>query len=365
MRLVADAAALSQAIQAVQASAGKVNGVDIALLNAANGVLSIAASNNASQSHFALDAKIDADGACCMNVIDLASVARQLPKNGDVAMELKGTDLEIVTERSRFRLGALDQSLFIPWTQAPDCPFDVIQTEGLVKAIEGVLHAAAADSGGMVQLTGVLLTDHGGSVPLRAVATDGHRLACRIIKGQGPALPPEGIVIPAKTCKEIARLATGLQTMEFRAKGPILEIGGGPERMLAKLIDSNYPDYRPLLDGNPPGGVELDRKTLLEAATRIGSLLSKSPIMRFLVDDKGIHLRADREQVGGMETVVAIETRPQDRIEIGLNHRYLCDALKAIQAPVVRISYEAPHQPIRIGAPQDPDGEQIIMPARL
>lgn len=369
MKLSVDSQHLAQAVYAAKAAAGKVNGVDVALLKAVEGKegaggLLVAAANTSMQSHTTIDAKVEGAGELCINIDDLASIARHLPKDGDVVLSLDGTSLEIVTPRSKYRFGALDSGVFSPWNQTLEGEPTAVPADALARALAGVSHAVSPDAS-MVQLTGVLLTDHGGDTPARAVATDGHRLACRDVAGGLPGLPAGGIVVPAKTCKEIERLCSGAGMVGFLASGSVLEIDGGPEVMLAKLIDAPYPEYRGLLSQEFPHAIEIDRKLLLDSVARVGSILTKQPILRLILDAVGLHLRADRDQAAGMETVASFPVAEDARIEIGLNIRYLSDALKALSTPTAKIEYRSADLPVRIVGAGDPTFIQIIMPARL
>ena len=367
MKLSLDGATYSQALDAVRGAAGGAGPtIRTVLIEAeADGRVHFTATDTLLQSTWSVDAQVDEAGRISADLEDISPVAKHLPKGTDVGIDVQGGFATVTAGRSQFRFGTLDPETFPAWDAQIGASEPVaVTSDAIYRMFGGVMHAVAGDDG-MDALRGVLLTNHGGATPLRAVATDGHRFACCEVPDLELELPADGIILPARAAREALRLTKGVGMIGLAADARVVQMDGGPEILLSKLIDAKYPDYRRLLEQGYEHHIEVDRKMLIEALARVGAILTRQPILKLIVDANGFHLRADRDQTTAVESVELARPDGFAPVELGLNARYLGDALKSMVSPIVRLHYSAPSAPVRLAGAADPGLTQIMMPARV
>ena len=367
MKIALDGATYTQALDAVRGAAGGAGPTMRTVLIEAegDGRVHFTATDTLLQSTWSIDAQVERAGRICADLEDISPVAKHLPKGTDVELDVKDDFATVTAGRSRFRFGALDPSAFPTWeTHASSAEPVALSADTIVRLFSGVMHAVAGDDG-MDALRGILLTNHGGATPLRSVATDGHRFACCEAADLDLNLPADGIILPARAVREALRLTKGIGMIGMVADNRVVQFDGGPEILLSKLIDAKYPDYRRLLEAGYEHHFEVDRKVLLEAVNRVGAILTRQPILKLIIDDNGFHLRADRDQTTAVESVELARPDGFAPVELGLNARYMGDALKSMVSPIVRVHYSNPGAPVRLTGAADIGLTQIMMPARV
>lgn len=367
MKFSIDAQTFAKALNAVRGAAGGGAAGRAVLLDVRTedgGTLAVTASDTTLQSTWSIGCTVGTPGRAVLDLNDLLTVAKSLPKKGDVLVEVGKAAIDLIAGSARFRFPVLPAETFLAWDGTVAGGVEAtLAADAFSTMLSKVMHAVAGDDGNLDQLKGVLLAN--GPQGLRAVATDGHRLALCDMPQLQAALPAGGIIVPARAAREIVRLCQGIGMIGLTATKTALRIDGGPEMLLSKLIDAPYPDYERILQSDLPHALEVPRAEFLAAVERVGAILTRTPILRLTFDAKGFHLRADREQASALETVMGTDIPAEARLALGLNARYLADALKALSSPVVRLAYAAPDQLVALTGANDAGVRHVMMPARL
>ncbi len=201
---------------------------------------------------------------------------------------------------------------------------------------------------------------------LRAVATDGHRLALRDLALAHAVIEPVQFIIPRKAVTELQRVLEqadkdvcvelGSKQCKFRMNGKIL---------ISKLIDGRYPDYDRVIPKGCDKLVVAEREPLRQGLARSAVLCSErfKVVRVFLERDKlrAVAVNADREEA---EEEVDISYRGPP-LEIAFNVSYLMDALSVIKTDHVRIEIKDASSSCLVKAERREDYIEVIMPMRM
>jgi DNA polymerase-3 subunit beta len=315
------------------------------LLSGAAGTLTVTATDLDIQ--ISTMAKCDGELSATVDAKRLSDIARRL--SGDtVTMELKDGKLVVKAGRSRFTLPTLPVEDF-PRLDAgvPDVEFN-LDFAALVAPVKFAMSNEAT----RYYLCGIHLHEAEGK--LRAVATDGHRLAHNTVAG---AVLPYGVIIPAKT---IGVAPTG--QVDVSLSKSKIRFATADTIIVSKLIDSTFPDYQRVIPANNDSIVTTDRKALADAvarATAVASERGKGAKFTVAGDNIAIDMRADD---GTAREDVSAEYSGEP-IEIGFNCQYALDVLSVVPGDEVRILLGDSGTPAIFRG----DGEWVglVMPVRV
>ena len=210
-----------------------------------------------------------------------------------------------------------------------------------------------------------LLLEVGDGV-LRAVATDGHRLAMALT----PIVqsPPEKLqaIVPRKAVQEIARLlAEGEEQVTLGVGASYLRVSTPSFRLQTKLIDGRFPDYEKVIPARGGRDAVGSREGLRQAFARAAILSNeKYRGVRLTLGDSTLTVHANNPEQEEAEVVVDLETVGEP-MEISFNVSYLQEALAAIHGDVVRLSFTDANSSARLEAPGDDSAVYVVMPMRL
>lgn len=251
----------------------------------------------------------------------LSDIARRL--SGDiVTMYQESDNLIVKSGRSRFTLPTLPVADFPELVAgAPDVEFNV-DFAALVAPVKFAMSSEAT----RFYLCGVHLHTHGDK--LRAVATDGHRLAHNSIAG--PTIPP--VIVPSKT---IGMVPAG--TLSVNLSKTKIRFATADTIIVSKLIDGTFPDYQRVIPSANDNVVTVDKKELASAVARASAVASeRGKGAKFTVagDNIAVDMRADDGTAH--EDVPA--TYSGEPIEIGINTSYMADILAAAPGEEITIA---------------------------
>lgn len=357
MRLSIPADLLARAAASAKTAGGNTD--PRLLLTATPGHLALTGADGSLQIGWSLEAQVLHPGACALNGADLAAAAAAMPKNATLTLVEQDGRLLISAGKTRFELPILDADSF-PGVDVSLLERDAQPIDGpaLARALEQTVNCTAGEDG-LDAMRGVHLMLEGGL--LRVVASDGFRLIIRRIHPGDIHLPPEGIILPARAAREIARMGANTPLIRLSATPAGLFASGQAETILARLIDATYPDIQRLLS-NGGTKIAVDRTQLAESAQRVARLLGRTPIAKISTGPDGLTLSGTHENRRAQDTITL---HTSETLAIGLDLRYLNEALKALGGPTAILSIQTSQHPVRLTCPEDPDVLCLIMPARV
>jgi DNA polymerase-3 subunit beta len=296
-------------------------------------------------------------------------IVRKLPDGSQIVLEGAGDRavLSIRAGRSRFTLQTLPESDF-PDLAAGDMTHSFRLPVADLKRLINKTQFAISTEETRYYLNGIYLHAAGTAKAstLRAVATDGHRLAqVELSLPEGAAGMP-GIIVPRKTVGEVQRLLDG-------GDGEILiELSAGKIRftlgevvLTSKLIDGTFPDYGRVIPANNDKTLLVDKKDFEAAVDRVSTVSSeRGRAVKLSISGGRLLLSVTNPDSGSATEELEIDYT-SDPLDIGFNSRYLLDIAGQIEGEVAVLKLADPGSPTLV---QDKDAKgalYVLMPMRV
>ena len=289
-------------------------------------------------------------------------IVKSLPDQVELKIEQQENRLLLRSGRSRFTLATLPAEEY-PNVEAFEAEIEFTLKQGTMKSLIDATQFSMANQDVRYYLNGLLLETEGNV--LRAIATDGHRLALshRQIEAQ---LPEKQVIVPRKGVLELMR--------SFEADDLDVTIAIGDNAIRAttatvvftsKLVDGRFPDYRRVL---PKGGDKIviaSRQQLKQALLR-ASILSNEKFrgVRVQLVNNLIKITANNPEQEEAEEILDVEY-DNAPLEIGFNVSYLLDVLNNLPADDVRITLIDGNSSALIDNHVEQDSMYVVMPMRL
>jgi DNA polymerase III subunit beta len=310
------------------------------------------------------NAEVEVEGAGEVTVPGrkLLDICRALPEEASLLIALSGEKLAIKSGRSKFSLMTLPAADF-PTVE----DINAGQTIGLPQATLCKLldktHFSMAQQDVRYYLNGLLVETDGKH--LRAVATDGHRLALCQVKLGGKKMPEQQVIVPRKGVLELQRLMSGEGDVDLQLGSNHIRIELEGIRFTSKLIDGRFPEYERVIPQDTSNELSADRD-LFKGALQRTAILSNEKYrgIRLIIRDSGVVLQAHNPEQEEAEEELEVSYKGDD-IEIGFNVNYLLDALSAIESAEVTLSVVDSNSSCLLREPGNDDCKYVVMPMRL
>ncbi len=332
------------------------------LLVARNGRLSITATDLEVELVASAELEIENGGEVTVPGRKLLDICRALPEGAEVKISQSGDRLSLRSGRSKFTLTTLPAAEFptvddIDATQAIDVP------QSLLVRLLDKTHFSMAQQDVRYYLNGMLLET--GGKELRAVATDGHRLALCGVSVGGKGLSDQQVIVPRKGVLELQRLLGGDGDIDVELGANHVRVQVDGIRFTSKLIDGRFPEYERVIPKESANELTADKASLRGALQRAAILSNeKYRGIRLIIREGSLVIQAHNPEQEEAEEELEVSYSGDD-IEIGFNVNYLLDALGAIEGDEVSISVLDSNSSCLIREPGSDDGKFVVMPMRL
>jgi DNA polymerase-3 subunit beta len=292
----------------------------------------------------------------------LHDICRALPEGSKVDVSVSGERLSLKAGRSRFTLSTLKAGDFPTIDDiAAQQSFLVPQTD--LRKLLTRTQFSMAQQDVRYYLNGLLLET--GGKTLRAVATDGHRLALAEIELGNTVAKESQVIVPRKGVLELNRLLETEGDLNVSLGASHIRVDKAGLRLTSKLIDGRFPEYQRVIPKSPTSALKADRDALREALQRTAILSNeKYRGVRLELSTNSVTMQANNpEQEEAVETLEVEYSG--SAMEIGFNVNYLLDALGAIESNQVEIGLTDSNSSCLIVAPGDTHTKYVVMPMRL
>lgn len=332
------------------------------LLAVRDGKLSVTATDL--EVEMVAEAEVDSqsDGDITVPGRKLHEICRALPDGAKIEISLSGERLTVKAGRSRFTLSTLRATDF-PTIEEISSKQKLTVTRSDLRRLVDKTHFSMAQQDVRYYLNGMLLETE--RRKLRAVATDGHRLALSELELGAAVAHDEQIIVPRKGVLELNRLLDGDGDVELSLGANHIRIQLDGVRLTSKLIDGRFPEYARVIPNEPPNVIKADRDLLRHALQRTAILSNeKYRGVRLELSANSVVLQANNpEQEEAVETLeVEYSGEP---MEIGFNVNYLLDALAAVEGEKVELGVSDANSSCLIRAPGSTGTKFVVMPMRL
>jgi DNA polymerase-3 subunit beta len=342
------------------------------LLKAADGRLQIAATDLDVTILSSCAARVTTPGGVTIEAKRLFDIVRSLPDE-DVHFTLQENNSVLVESgTAKFRLLGLPAEDYptLPTVNVADAytiPLDELKT------MVGKVKFAITHEETRFQLNGALLKVQPNKMEM--VATDGHRMALINFPSGVGAKGKKGadltILVPRKALGEIERLESGKDgTVQFGVSDNQLFFEAGDRRLLARMIDVNFPNYMEVISRDNDRRVMVDRERLLATIKRISIVANeRTRAVRFDFAPGKLTVSSTNPELGDARETVPIDYAGAPFF-VGLNAAYVMDFLSATDTPSVSLDLKDENSQC-IGRPASTaedlpyDYLYVVMPMRL
>ncbi|MCZ6803997.1 MAG: DNA polymerase III subunit beta [Proteobacteria bacterium] len=310
-----------------------------------------------------MELQLEQKGELTIPARKLLDICRALPQEAKLQFEAKKDRLLIKSGKSRFTLATL------PAQEYPviDITDNIISFNIKQKTLEKVLENtqfAMAQQDVRYYLNGLLLEISGNK--LRAVATDGHRLALDETDIQVSLDETIQIIVPRKGITELKRLLQDDDSeIEIQISKNHIRVKNANICFTSKLIDGKFPDYQRVIPELSDTPVYANREELKNSLTR-ASILSNEKYrgVRIIFDTDSLRALAHNPEQEEAEEELEVQYKGTE-IEIGFNVSYLLDTLSIIKSEKVKLSVLDPNSSCLILPEDESHCQYVVMPMRL
>jgi DNA polymerase-3 subunit beta len=331
------------------------------LLVAKDGQLAVTATDLEVELVAQADVDTEAGGEITVSGRKMLDICRALPEGAVVEVSASGEKLSVRAGRSRFNLATLPAAEF-PVVEDIKAGESIKVTQNVLARLFEKTHFSMAQQDVRYYLNGLLLETGGGQ--LRAVATDGHRLALCQASVASP-VDEQQVIVPRKGVLELQRLMSGDGELDIQLGANHIRIQLDGIRFTSKLIDGRFPEYQRVIPRESANELKADRGAFQGALQRTAILSNeKYRGIRLVIRDSGVVLQAHNPEQEEAEEELEVEYSGED-IEIGFNVNYLLDALNAVDGDEVTLSVQDSNSSCLIRQPGSDDCTFVVMPMRL
>lgn len=305
----------------------------------------------------------EGDGAVTVGARKLQDILRSLPDSAEVSLVLEDKRLQVRAGKSRFSLQTLPADDFPRMTVAEGETRKLQLSQKAFRQLLGKTQYAMAAQDVRYYLNGLLLMVDGKE--LRAVATDGHRLAFASVEIEAE-LPRQEMILPRKTVLELNRLlADSDDTLDITLTANQVRFAFGSVVLVSKLIDGKFPDYERVVPATLKNHMTVGRQLLMQAMNRAAILTNeKFRGVRVVLGDNSLKLiAANAEQEEAQEEIEV--NYGGDALDVGFNVGYLLDVLNNLQVDEVQWSFNDANSSALITVPGNERFKYVVMPMRI
>jgi len=334
------------------------------LLTAAEGRVTLSATDLDLGLETALDADVAAEGSVLLPGRLLAEVARSLAdQTVEIASREAEYDVEIRSGSSSFHLRVLPAEDFPKLPSADGATALRIPAKALEDSINLVARAASRDDMRPI-LTGVFVTASGTEMTM--VATDSYRLAVKRTELESELGGEIDANIPARALRELGRILSseGVDAAAITLLPNQAVFEARAITLTTRLIEGQFPNYRQLLPESYEHDVRLPRSEFLDVTRRVSQLAQRNAPLRLSFAPGELTVAAETPDVGDAE-----ETMPAafegESLEIGFNPEFLKEGIESVEGEEVLLRLISPLRPGLLQPVEGEDFRYLVMPIRL
>jgi len=374
MKFKADRATLIKSLAHVQNVVEKRNTIPIlanVLLAVREGRLTIAATDLEISLTEEVAAESSRNGAVTVPASILYEIVRRQPENAVIELDHPGGDAQLALRAGRYAtsLVALSVDEFPKLDAGKLSHHFTLSAQELRGLIDRTRFAISTEET-RYYLNGIFLhaAEAEGGPVLRAVATDGHRLARVEEPLPSGAAGMPGIIVPRKTVTELRKLLDEVSgEVAVSLSETRIQFAIGATKLTSKLIDGTFPDYDRVIPRGNDKVLRVDKKDFNDAVGRVSAISAERhrPVKLSLARDLLVISAASPEQGTASEELGAELVDYQfGPLEIGFQARYLSDVTEQIRGKVEFVFADGA-APTLVRDQDDASAVYVLMPMRV
>jgi len=369
MKFSIDRSALLTALQHVHSVVERRNTIPIlsnVLIEAKEDGVYLAATDMEIAELQKVSCEIEQSGVITTPAHVLHDIVRKLPDGSEVKIELRELNVEVSAGKSKFILPTLPVDDYPIMTNIEKGHEFDLQSIDLANLIDNTKFAISLEET-RYYLNGIFLhVPNSDNQKLRAVATDGHRLAQAEIPLPEGASDMPGIILPRKAVGEIRKLTDGtdgkIKVIISNTKAQFVF----PNSILTtKLIDGSFPDYQRVIPKENLNKLVVLNHEFSKAIDRVSTVsMEKSRAVKLSLGNNLLSLNVNSHDLGNASEDLEIDYN-YDILEIGFNSKYLLDIASQIQGKEIEILLSDSASPALITDPDQDGVIFVLMPMRV
>ena len=316
----------------------------------------------------AAPADVSTPGSTTVSAHTLYDIVRKLPDGAQIDIDAAGDGQVVLSAgRSRFTLASLPTDEF-PVLSGGELPHQFTLSAAELRGLIDRTRFAISTEETRYYLNGIYLhkAESDGTALLRAVATDGHRLASVEVPLPAGAEEVPGVIVPRKAVAELRKLIdeSGDEVAVSMSESKIL-FAFDDAVLTSKLIDGTFPDYQRVIPAGNDKVMEVECKSFADAVDRVSAISSeKSRAIKLALSGGTLVLSASSPEHGSAteEIEVAFDG---DELEIGFNSAYLLDVTRQIEGEMARFTMADAASPTVMQETDDTSALYVLMPMRV
>jgi DNA polymerase III subunit beta len=372
MKLTIERAQLLRALGHVQSVVERRNTIAIlsnVLLRAGDGKLALSATDMDLEVVESVPAAVASGGSTTAPAHTLYDIVRKLPEGSEVELAATGDKgaMSVRAGRSVFSLACLPPEDY-PLMASGELPFMFMTSASDLKRLIDRTKFAISTEETRYYLNGIYLhTAKSESVSmLRAVATDGHRLARMELPLPEGAAGMPGVILPRKTVLELRKLLDETtEDVTVALSETKVRFTLGATTLTSKLIDGTFPDYDRVIPNGNDKILEVRCKEFAAAVDRVSTISTeKSRAVKLAIERGNLTLSATSPENGTASEEIEARYSAQP-LEIGFNSRYLLDIADQIEGEGARFAISDAASPTLVRDSDDEHALYVLMPMRV
>ena len=307
-------------------------------------------------------------GATTISAHTLYDIVRKLPEGSQVELNTAGDgQMQLSSGRSKFTLSCLPTDEF-PVLSGGELPHNFNITAAELRSLIDRTKFAISTEETRYYLNGIYLhkADRDGVNVLRAVATDGHRLASVEAPLPSGAENIVGVIVPRKTVAELRKLIdeSGDEVVISMSESKV-RFAFDNAVLTSKLIDGTFPDYQRVIPSGNDKNMDVNCKLFSDAIDRVSAISSeKSRAIKLVLSEGLLSLSASSPEHGSAVEEIEVSYKG-DTVEIGFNSAYLLDITRQIEGNTAQVSLADGNSPTILREADDASALYVIMPMRV
>jgi DNA polymerase-3 subunit beta len=299
----------------------------------------------------------------------LYDIVRKLPEDVTLNLTLNENNntMTISAGRSTYKLGCLPREDFPEMSASKSAASFTLAASTLRSLIDRTRFAMSTEET-RYYLNGIYIhaaEDVDGKV-LRAVATDGHRLARFQVPLPTDAGKMPGVILPRKAVLELRRLLDEAgDDIRIDVSEKMVRFTFDHVTLTTKVIDGTFPDYERVIPQNNDKTLEVDPKSFTRAVDRVATVAAeKTRALKLSIKGKSMTLSANNDN-GSATEEIEVAYSNDGSIEIGFNARYLLDVTQLLEGTNCRFLISDSASPAIVQDNDDPSSLYVLMPMRI
>ncbi len=339
------------------------------LLKAAEGQMQLRATDLDLEVTESVPAMVGTPGTTTVPAHTFYEIVRKLADGAEVRLETDGEQMQISSGRSRFHLACISPDSFPDLKSGAFTHTFSLPVEALKELIERTQFAISNEET-RYYLNGIYLhtvENSASGTILRAVATDGHRMARAETEAPEGSQGMQGIIIPKKTVGEVQKLLDGAEgEVEIEVSDTKIRFSISGIVLLSKLIEGTFPDYERVTPKNNDKQMSVDRAAFATAVDRVSTIASDrgGKAVKLSAREGQLELSVTNPDHGTASEELPIDFNI-DSFEIGFNARYLLDIVGQIRSDSAVFLFNDAGSPTLVKEEGEAKALYVLMPMRV